>query len=184
MTNKLQMSTLGIHIHKLVWTTKSIGRSFRIKYPWTERPSFMSPRFAQNLCEPHHHNPIFSHSLLFHSPLHVKCFSWQPTLCKPTYHSCPTNKIPSQHTIKYHNWFIHLLTLCIQIQNWRPNKHIKLKPTIHCFTPKFLPGFQIRQPRTCLEGHSESQVIVTGLTLSKIIWRYRFRTSSGYSLRE
>ena len=54
MTSKLQMSTLGIPINKLVWTTTSMGRS-----SW------------------------------------IKRFYWQPTLCKPTHHSCPTNKIPS-----------------------------------------------------------------------------------------
>ena len=52
MTSKLQISILVIHIHKLVWNTKSIGRSFIIKYPWTERPNFKSPRFAQNCVNP------------------------------------------------------------------------------------------------------------------------------------
>ena len=88
------MSILGIHINKIVWTTTSMGRSFWVKCPWTERPSFKS----QDLRKPVSTPPLQPHLLPFPPfalPTHIKRFYWQPTLCKPTYHSCPKNKIPS-----------------------------------------------------------------------------------------
>ena len=129
----LKISILGIHIHKLVWTSTSIEWSFWIKFPWTERPSFKSPSFVQACVNPTTTTP---------SP-------YIPPFCICLYILNASIGIP-----------LFANPLIIVVQQTISLLSVLSNTTIHCSTPNFLPRFQIQQPRTCHEGHHESQDIV------------------------